>query len=78
MKVVICAVPYSDNLGDGVIAQTLTQIILLKYPFADVKLLDIAGRTDFACGGFRGGPLWGYFSACLFGCVQWWSCSHAA
>ena len=46
-KILICAVPFSDNLGDGVIAASLAHIAGLKYPDAKVEFLDIAGRHGF-------------------------------
>lgn len=46
-KILICAVPFSDNLGDGVIAASLAHIAGLKYPQARVEFLDIAGRLGF-------------------------------
>lgn len=60
-KIVICAVPYSDNLGDGVIAESLTYIFGTKYPSAKIELLDIAGREDYVKGEVRGSRLFNAF-----------------
>ncbi|MDQ0083746.1 polysaccharide pyruvyl transferase family protein [Variovorax boronicumulans] len=54
-KILICAVPYSDNLGDGVIAASLAHIAGMKYPEAKVEFLDIAGRVAFDESNLRGG-----------------------
>ncbi|WP_211452186.1 polysaccharide pyruvyl transferase family protein [Collimonas antrihumi] len=48
MKIVICAVPYSPNLGDGVIYENIRQLLLERVPNADISALDIAGRDDFS------------------------------
>ena len=48
MKIVICAVPYSPNLGDGVIYENIRQLLLERIPGAQVSALDIAGRDDFS------------------------------
>ncbi|MEM4989713.1 polysaccharide pyruvyl transferase family protein [Collimonas sp. H4R21] len=47
MKIVICAVPYSPNLGDGVIYENIKQLLLERVPGAQVSALDIAGRDDY-------------------------------
>lgn len=46
-KVVICAVPFSHNLGDGVIFQALAELIRSVDDDLHVVPLDIAGRTEF-------------------------------
>lgn len=55
MKVVIAAVMYSPNLGDGLIADCLTDLIHAERPEAEVVWLDLAGRTGFSApsGGLR-------------------------
>ncbi|MET3497592.1 polysaccharide pyruvyl transferase family protein [Variovorax boronicumulans] len=60
-KILICAVPFSDNLGDGVIAASLAHIAGLKYPEARVEFLDIAGRHGFDEDNLRGGGAFGVF-----------------
>jgi polysaccharide pyruvyl transferase WcaK-like protein len=60
-KILICAVPFSDNLGDGVIAASLAHIAGLKYPDAKVEFLDIAGRHGFDEQNLRGGGAFGVF-----------------
>ncbi|MDQ0015894.1 polysaccharide pyruvyl transferase WcaK-like protein [Variovorax boronicumulans] len=60
-KILICAVPFSDNLGDGVIAASLAHIAGLKYPDARVEFLDIAGRHGFDEENLRGGGAFGVF-----------------
>jgi len=61
-KILICAVPFSDNLGDGVIAASLAHIAALKYPQARFELLDIAGRQGFAEDNLRGGGAFRLFA----------------
>jgi len=51
MKIVICAVPYSPNLGDGVIYENIKQLLLERVPGAQVSALDIAGRDDYVKAG---------------------------
>lgn len=60
-KILICAVPFSDNLGDGVIATSLAHIVGLKYPDAKVVFLDIAGRHGFDEKNLRGAGAFGVF-----------------
>ena len=60
-KILICAVPFSDNLGDGVIAASLAHIAGLKYPGVKVEFLDIAGRLTFDEANLRGGGAFGLF-----------------
>lgn len=47
MKIVICAVPYSPNLGDGVIFENIKQLLLERLPTARISALDIAGRDNY-------------------------------
>jgi len=61
-KILICAVPFSDNLGDGVIAASLAHIAGLKYPDAKVEFLDIAGRAGFQEENLRGGGAFELFA----------------
>ena len=61
-KILICAVPFSDNLGDGVIAASLAHIARLKYPGATVEFLDIAGRVGFQEENLRGGSAFELFA----------------
>ena len=61
-KILICAVPFSDNLGDGVIAASLAHIAGLKYPRASVEFLDIAGRAGFEEENLRGGGAFQVFA----------------
>jgi polysaccharide pyruvyl transferase WcaK-like protein len=51
MKIVICAVPYSPNLGDGVIYENIRQLLLERVPAADISALDIAGRDSYLTAG---------------------------
>ncbi|THH35433.1 polysaccharide pyruvyl transferase family protein [Aliishimia ponticola] len=55
MKIVIAAVMFSPNLGDGLIAECLTSLIREERPEAEVVWLDLAGRTEFVepSGGLR-------------------------
>jgi len=57
MKIVICAVPYSPNLGDGVIYENIRQLLLERVPGAQVSALDIAGRDDFSATSVSRKPL---------------------
>lgn len=61
-KILICAVPFSDNLGDGVIAASLAHIAALKYPQANIEFLDIAGRVGFQEENLRGGGAFEVFA----------------
>jgi polysaccharide pyruvyl transferase WcaK-like protein len=60
-KVVICAVPFSDNLGDGVIADGLGSLVRNRHPTAEVELLDIAGREYIRQSAIRGGRVYRLF-----------------
>jgi polysaccharide pyruvyl transferase WcaK-like protein len=51
MKIVISAVPYSPNLGDGIIYENIRQLLLEHTPSAQVSALDIAGRDDYEAPG---------------------------
>jgi len=47
MKIVLAAVMYSPNLGDGLIAECLTAGLQAQQPGAQVHWLDLAGRRGF-------------------------------
>ncbi|HWW04760.1 polysaccharide pyruvyl transferase family protein [Collimonas sp.] len=51
MKIVIAAVPFSPNLGDGIIYENIRQLMLEHMPNAQVSALDIAGRDDYEAPG---------------------------
>jgi polysaccharide pyruvyl transferase WcaK-like protein len=46
-NVLVCAVPYSDNLGDGVIYEVLAKLIRNGSHDVSVSALDIAGRHHY-------------------------------
>ncbi|QQR68676.1 MAG: polysaccharide pyruvyl transferase family protein [Alphaproteobacteria bacterium] len=46
-RYVICGAIYSDNLGDGVIAECLAAALRQHDPASEIVFLDIAGRTHF-------------------------------
>jgi len=50
----LVGVCYSDNLGDGVIADCLEFAIKVAYPEAKVARLDVAGRQGFHVGKLKG------------------------
>lgn len=50
---VICTLRYSDNLGDGVIGDTLAYIIGRAQPNVQITQLDMAGRTAFPVAGHQ-------------------------
>ncbi|WP_349605760.1 polysaccharide pyruvyl transferase family protein [Cupriavidus sp. DF5525] len=60
--VVICAVPFSDNLGDAVIAETLGFLIRQTLPGCRISYLDIAGRTQLGESSLKKGRLMRVFS----------------
>jgi len=47
VRVLVCGEFYSDNLGDGVIALGMSQLVRLVEPQAVITLFDISGRTAF-------------------------------
>lgn len=51
MKIVIFNVKYSENLGDGILAQCLEAALARGSETLDVKTIDLAGRTAFGTGG---------------------------
>ncbi|SNB75120.1 Polysaccharide pyruvyl transferase family protein WcaK [Arboricoccus pini] len=46
-KIAICGLPYSPNLGDGVISECLAHLVAKLEPGATVVRIDLAGREDF-------------------------------
>ncbi|KOF16893.1 hypothetical protein AC244_20310 [Ensifer adhaerens] len=51
MKIVIFNVKYSENLGDGILAQCLETALARGGGGLEVKTIDLAGRTAFGTGG---------------------------
>ncbi len=51
MKIVIFNVKYSENLGDGILAQCLETALARGAKGLEVKTIDLAGRTAFGTGG---------------------------
>lgn len=51
MKVVVFNVKYSENLGDGILAQCLETALARGTKGLEVKTIDLAGRTAFGTGG---------------------------
>ena len=47
MRIVIFNCKYSENLGDGLIAETLEATLRALRPGVDVHTCDLAGRTDY-------------------------------
>ncbi|BAT61478.1 polysaccharide pyruvyl transferase [Variibacter gotjawalensis] len=45
-KIVAFNVKYSPNLGDGVIAACIESELAKRFPHAEIKTLDLAGRTE--------------------------------
>ncbi|WP_170975711.1 polysaccharide pyruvyl transferase family protein [Rhizobium sp. FY34] len=50
-SLVICTLRYSDNLGDGVIADSLAHLVEKVRPGLTIRHLDMAGRTAFLSSG---------------------------
>lgn len=46
-RVIICTAKYSDNLGDGVISDSVEYLIKNIHPNCEVLTLDISGRTHY-------------------------------
>ncbi len=44
----IAGVAYSDNLGDGIIAECLQFAIKQNRPSAEIEIIDISGRTEYS------------------------------
>jgi polysaccharide pyruvyl transferase WcaK-like protein len=49
-RILLCGVPYSANLGDGIIADCATALIKQYCPNCEVRYLDLAGRAGFGDG----------------------------
>lgn len=47
MKVVLFGLPYSPNVGDGVIADCLAEALRTRLPDAEVICVDLSGRTGW-------------------------------
>lgn len=47
MKIAQSGLPFSPNLGDGVIAERLAHVIAAAAPDAEVLPFDLSGRTEF-------------------------------
>lgn len=47
MKILLIGEVYSENLGDGVLCQTVNKVILSQYPDAKIIMFDISGKTDY-------------------------------
>ncbi|PFH12503.1 polysaccharide pyruvyl transferase WcaK-like protein [Collimonas sp. PA-H2] len=84
MKIVICAVPYSPNLGDGVIYENLRQLLTELAPAAQISALDIAGRDGYDASSVSRKPLINRVPGrlrpsvvCAYFCLQyWWRWRH--
>ncbi|AIY41799.1 Polysaccharide pyruvyl transferase [Collimonas arenae] len=84
MKIVICAVPYSPNLGDGVIYENIRQLLTELAPAAHISALDIAGRDGYDASTLSRRPLINRVPGrlrpsvvCAYFCLQyWWRWRH--
>ncbi|WP_211441164.1 polysaccharide pyruvyl transferase family protein [Collimonas humicola] len=84
MKIVICAVPYSPNLGDGVIYENIRQLLTELAPAAQISALDIAGRDGYDVSSVSRKPLINRVPGrlrpsvvCAYFCLQyWWRWRH--
>lgn len=84
MKIVICAVPYSPNLGDGVIYENIKQLLTELAPSAQISALDIAGRDGYDASTVSRKPLINRVPGrlrpsvvCAYFCLQyWWRWRH--
>ncbi|MEO6919859.1 MAG: polysaccharide pyruvyl transferase family protein [Collimonas sp.] len=84
MKIVICAVPYSPNLGDGVIYENIRQLLTELAPAAHISALDIAGRDGYDASTISRKPLINRVPGrlrpsvvCTYFCLQyWWRWRH--
>ncbi|MCV6594736.1 MAG: polysaccharide pyruvyl transferase family protein [Silicimonas sp.] len=52
-RLVICAVRYSPNLGDGIISDCIEYAVRETDPGTEVAHIDLAGRRSFGVGGLR-------------------------
>lgn len=50
VRILLCGVPYSPNLGDGIIADCAKALLTQGQPDCEIRHLDLAGRTDFGDG----------------------------
>lgn len=48
MKIAVIGVYYASNLGDAIICDCVTDWLKKRYPGAEVDLIDIEGKTEFA------------------------------
>lgn len=53
MRIVIFGLPYSANVGDGVIAECLAHALRAARPGVTVDLVDLSGRTGFGAATLR-------------------------
>lgn len=49
-RIALCGLPFSPNVGDGVISDCLAHVIAKVAPEAEVVRIDLAGRQDFVAG----------------------------
>lgn len=49
-RIALCGLPYSPNLGDGVISDCLAHLVPKLEPGAEIVRIDLAGREDFVAG----------------------------
>ena len=50
LRILLCGLPFSDNLGDGVIADCARALIKDHYPESEIRHFDISGRLHFSDG----------------------------
>ncbi len=51
MRIIIFNVKYSDNLGDGVIAECIEDRLRLSFPNCSIESIDMSGREGFGTAG---------------------------
>ncbi len=51
MKIVVFNVKYSENLGDGLLAQCIEAGLIRGAGHIEVETIDLAGREGFGMGG---------------------------
>ncbi|WP_244110654.1 polysaccharide pyruvyl transferase family protein [Burkholderia cenocepacia] len=49
-RVALVNVKYSPNLGDGMLSECLEAELATALPGIEIRVIDLAGRTDYACG----------------------------
>ncbi|WP_233464296.1 polysaccharide pyruvyl transferase family protein [Burkholderia arboris] len=49
-RVALVNVKYSPNLGDGMLSECLEAELAAALPGIEIRVIDLAGRTDYACG----------------------------